>query len=77
MIQLCPECHHTPSGRFAGDYGAKCYCKCHDVADTAPALLDAIQNIIDAWDANDSHGVREEIERSRPVLDKAKGKTNV
>ena len=33
---ICPECHHAPSGRtFA------CGCRCHDVADASPELLEA------------------------------------
>jgi hypothetical protein len=39
MAKVCGECHHVPSGRWSGDYGAECYCNCHDVADAAPALL--------------------------------------
>jgi len=36
---VCGDCHHAPSGRYAGP--AKCYCRCHDAADAAPDLLAA------------------------------------
>ncbi len=37
QVALCKECHHYPSGRIA-DYGARCYCQCHDMADAAIEL---------------------------------------
>lgn len=37
---VCAECHHLPSDRTA-DYGATCFCRCHDLADAAPALYEA------------------------------------
>lgn len=39
-MKYCRECNHTPSCRF-DCHGWQCYCKCHDVADAAPALLEA------------------------------------
>lgn len=39
----------------------------------APDLLAALVNIAEAFDANDSHGIREEIERSRIAITKACG----
>ena len=45
-MKLCPECHHYPSGRIA-EYSATCDCSCHDVADAAPELLSACQNVAD------------------------------
>lgn len=36
----CRNCGHTPSCRF-DLHGWQCYCKCHDVADAAPDLLEA------------------------------------
>jgi hypothetical protein len=39
----------------------------------APELLAVLEQIKAAWDANDSHGVREEIERSFAVIAQAKG----
>lgn len=41
----CRDCHHTPSGRIA-EYGAACYCKCHDIADAAPDLLAALESLL-------------------------------
>ena len=42
-MNLCPECHHAPSGRtFA------CECCCHDVADAGPELLEACK-LIARW----------------------------
>lgn len=38
-----------------------------------PELLAALTDILAAFDANDSHGIREEIESSRAVVAKAKG----
>jgi hypothetical protein len=43
---LCPNCHHRPSMRH-GDT-AYCYCYCHDVADAAPALLEACKAAVAA-----------------------------
>lgn len=44
---ICKDCHHAPSGRTA-EYGAACQCSCHDVADAAPALLEALQAMLEA-----------------------------
>jgi len=40
-VKLCNECHHYPSERFEECNPARCYCKCHDVADASPDLLAA------------------------------------
>lgn len=44
------------------------------VVAAAPALLAALASIMEAWEANDSRGVGEEIERSRAALAQARGK---
>lgn len=49
MTDVCNECHHIPSGRFCDSdpevnvYCIDCYCKCHDVADTAPLMLKVLK----------------------------------
>jgi hypothetical protein len=44
MSKLCGECHHALSGRYAD--GLQCYCRCHDVADAASALLEQLERAI-------------------------------
>lgn len=39
----------------------------------APELLDALVSILASYDANDTAGIREEIERSRSAIAKARG----
>ncbi len=51
----CKECHHSPSGRF--DLNSwECYCKCHDIADAAPELLAACEQMIQIEDALTGRG---------------------
>lgn len=59
--RLCTECHHRPSR------GEGCYCRCHDVADAAPALAEACS---DAPVASKYHG-RHGFEADRFLADYA------
>ncbi len=44
---ICASCHHKPSERRPEDaYWGVCRCGCHDVADAAPALLNACQGAL-------------------------------
>lgn len=42
MPKNCKDCHHLPSGRI-GYNGRQCYCKCHNLADHAPELLEVLE----------------------------------
>lgn len=45
-VKLCDDCHHSPSrGGISNDnpHGLWCYCKCHDLADAAPELLELLR----------------------------------
>lgn len=45
---VCQNCHHWPSMRFR-ENGYECYCKCHDVADAAPALVNILERLTAAY----------------------------
>ncbi len=45
MPTLCAECKHWPSVRHDCYQDEICSCKCHDVADAAPALLAALKEL--------------------------------
>lgn len=44
-VAKCNSCHHMPSCRY-GSAGLQCYCKCHDIADLGPRLLEALRAIL-------------------------------
>ena len=42
-MNICPECKHRPSMRNGLYFEPnKCLCRCHDVADSAPDLLQSL-----------------------------------
>lgn len=74
----CKDCHHMPSRRNA-EYGAACQCKCHDVADAAPDLLAACEEmaeIISEGMTADYDSMTESLGRARAAIAKAKGATS-
>ena len=67
---ICKECHHQPSGRDTLGVG-RCYCKCHDVADAAPELLEACEAWVMFIESN--AGCNPPLAFTREAIQKARG----
>lgn len=68
----CKSCHHQPSGRFDQN-GWQCYCKCHDVADAAPDLLEALEELLTVIQSDKFMTVK--VDAAYAAIAKAKGKS--
>jgi hypothetical protein len=66
-MNICRDCHHRPSGRTQ-EYGADCYCPCHDVADVAPDLLAACEAALRYIPGSEAHNSGHELRHNAMQL---------